>query len=68
MNAPALLTPPEAAAFLQVSERLLEKWRSKGTGPKYRRLGHRTIRYLQDDLTNWPGITTKKTTDKERHV
>lgn len=58
MTAPALLTPKEAAAFLQVSEKLLEKWRMKGTGPKFRRLGHRTVRYLQADLIDWPGITT----------
>lgn len=57
MNTPALLTPKEAAAFLQVSEKTLEKWRTKGTGPKFRRLGHRTVRYLQNDLTEWPGLT-----------
>ena len=56
MNTPALLTSREAAAFLQVSEKLLEKWRTKGTGPKFRRLGHRTVRYLQDDLLSWPGM------------
>lgn len=57
MNTPALLTPKEAAAFLQVSEKTLEKWRTKGIGPKFRRLGHRTVRYLQNDLTEWPGLT-----------
>lgn len=60
MNSPALLTPREAAAFLQMSEQTLEKWRSKGTGPKFRRLGHRTVRYLQDDLLNWPGMTQEE--------
>lgn len=58
MTAPALLTPKEAAAFLQVSEKTLEKWRTKGTGPKFRRLGHRTVRYSQDDLLNWPGMVS----------
>jgi predicted DNA-binding transcriptional regulator AlpA len=58
MTAPALLTPKEAAAFLQLSEKTLEKWRSKGTGPKFRRMGHRTVRYSQDDLLNWPGMVS----------
>lgn len=57
MATPALLTTKEAAAFLQVSEKTLEKWRGMGTGPKFRRLGHRTVRYLQSDLTEWPGVT-----------
>lgn len=60
MTTPALLTTKEAAAFLQVSEKTLEKWRTKGTGPKFRRLGHRTVRYLQADLIAWPGMTTNE--------
>lgn len=56
MTAPALLTPKEAAAFLQLTEKTLEKWRSKGIGPKFRRMGHRTVRYSQDDLITWPGM------------
>lgn len=56
MTAPALLTPIEAAAFLQLTVKTLEKWRGKGIGPKFRRMGHRTVRYSQDDLVNWPGM------------
>lgn len=55
MTTPALLTPKQAASFLQVSEKTLEKWRTKGTGPKFRRLGHRMVRYQQSDLDAWPG-------------
>lgn len=61
MTTPALLTPKEAAAFLQVSEKLLKEWRVKGSGPKFRRFGHRTVRYLQSDLTDWPGMGSPKT-------
>lgn len=64
MNTPALLTPKDAAAFLQLSEKTLEKWRSKGTGPKFRRMGHRTVRYLQDDLVSWPGMTSPTSTQE----
>lgn len=66
MTIPALLTPTEAAAFLQVSEKLLKKWRVNDTGPKFRRLGHRTVRYLQSDLTDWPGMGSPKTTQEAR--
>lgn len=61
MNTPALLTPKEAAAFLKMSEKTLEKWRSNGTGPKFRKLGHRTVRYQQSDLSNWPGTVSPHT-------
>lgn len=53
MSTPALLTPEDAAAFLKMSPKTLEKWRSKGTGPKSHRLGHRTVRYFQSDLDAW---------------
>lgn len=36
-----------------MSPKTLEKWRSKGTGPKSHRLGHRTVRYFQSDLDAW---------------
>ncbi len=58
MASPVLLTPKEAAAFLQVSEKTLAKWRSVGTSPPFRRLGHRTVRYLLSDLINWPGMVS----------
>jgi predicted DNA-binding transcriptional regulator AlpA len=58
MTSPALLTPKDAAAFLQLSAKTLEKWRSKGIGPKFRRMGHRTVRYSQDDLASWPGMVS----------
>lgn len=51
-----LLTPKEAAVFLRVAEKTLEGWRSKGTGPKFLRLGRRTVRYLQADLIDWLGV------------
>lgn len=54
MATPVLLTPKETAAFLQVSEQTLMKWRSKGTGPQFTRLGHRTVRYLLRDRINCP--------------
>lgn len=47
-----LLTPPEAAAFLQVHFRTLENWRADGSGPPFVRAGHQ-IRYPIDGLVAW---------------
>lgn len=42
----------EAATYLGLSPRTLEKWRSTGRGPVYARLG-RLIVYRFEDLDNW---------------
>jgi len=46
------LTTPEAARFLSLSGRTLEKHRTYGTGPKYRKVGGRVI-YALEDLQAW---------------
>ena len=47
------MTTTEAAKYLELSEATLKRWRSKGTGPKYFRLGQRKVRYRQEDLDGW---------------
>jgi hypothetical protein len=49
---PRYLITQEAARFLGLSERTLEKHRTYGTGPIYRKLGGRVV-YSVDDLQNW---------------
>jgi hypothetical protein len=49
---PGLLRTSEAARFLSLSVRTLEKYRSFGTGPKYRKLGGRVV-YALEDLKAW---------------
>jgi len=44
-----MLTTHEAASYLRLSPRTLERLRVSGTGPKFVRLGH-SIRYRQQDL------------------
>ena len=39
------LTPEEVCLTYKVSMPLLRRWRREGVGPKYRKLGHQTIRY-----------------------
>ena len=49
---PRLLRTPEAARFLGLSGRTLEKHRTFGTGPTYRKIGGRVV-YALDDLQAW---------------
>jgi predicted DNA-binding transcriptional regulator AlpA len=49
---PRFLRTPEAAEFLGLSSRTLEKHRTYGTGPAYRKLGGRVV-YALDDLKAW---------------
>ena len=49
---PRYLRTPEAARFLGLSGRTLEKHRTYGTGPRYSKLGGRVV-YRIDDLQAW---------------
>lgn len=58
---PRYLRTPEAARFLGLSGRTLEKHRTFGTGPAYRRLGGRVV-YTVEDLQHWANLGTKHST------
>jgi excisionase family DNA binding protein len=45
----ATLLTREAAQYLRLSERTLERWRVQGIGPRFGRFG-KSIRYRQQDL------------------
>jgi len=50
---PAMISTRELATFLRVSENLLMKWRSAGTGPPWVKVGGGTaglVRYSRVDL------------------
>ena len=49
---PRFLRTKEAADFLSLSARTLEKHRTYGTGPAYKKLGGRVV-YAVDDLQAW---------------
>jgi len=49
---PRYLRTPEAARFLGLSGRTLEKHRTYGTGPRYSKLGGRVV-YRLEDLQAW---------------
>ena len=46
------LRTPEASRFHGLSDRTLEKHRTYGTGPAYRKLGGRVV-YALEDLKAW---------------
>jgi predicted DNA-binding transcriptional regulator AlpA len=49
---PRLLRTPEAARYLGLSGRTLEKHRTFGTGPSYKKIGGRVV-YAMGDLQAW---------------
>ncbi|MCO2385743.1 helix-turn-helix domain-containing protein [Pseudomonas aeruginosa] len=58
---PRLLRTQEAARFLGISTRTLEKHRTYGTGPTYRKIGGRVL-YTVHDLDAWSEIGARKST------
>lgn len=55
------LRTPEAARFLSLSGRTLEKHRCYGTGPRYSKLGGRVV-YSVADLQDWVSQGAKTST------
>lgn len=57
------LNTREAANYLGVSPRTLEKWRIVGGGPPYRVVGARSVRYSHPDLEEFVGGLRTSTSD-----
>lgn len=55
------LRTAEAARFLSLSDRTLEKHRSYGTGPVYRKIGGRVV-YTLEDLQAWAERGARRST------
>lgn len=58
---PRFLRTSEAARFLSLSGRTLEKHRTYGTGPRYRKIGGRVV-YALEDLKAWADMGAKLST------
>ena len=58
---PRYLRTPEAARFVGLSIRTLEKHRIYGTGPRYAKLGGRVV-YSLEDLQAWVASAVKAST------
>ena len=61
------LIQPEAAAYLRVSERTLERWRVEGGGPLFRRFGRRIV-YARGDLEEWAEARCIQNTSEDPHI
>lgn len=62
--APAVMKTGEAAAYLGLSESLLNKLRLTGGGPTFVRLAGRSIRYRRADLDAWVAASAKASTSE----
>ncbi|MFC2925266.1 MULTISPECIES: helix-turn-helix transcriptional regulator [Hyphobacterium] len=60
-----LLTPKQAARYLNLAEISLAKWRVDGTGPEYFKLG-RAVRYRVDSLDAWLEERLQRSTSETR--
>lgn len=61
------LRTPEAARFVGLSIRTLEKHRIYGTGPRYSKLGGRVV-YRVEDLQEWVDAAVKASTSDPGRV
>jgi predicted DNA-binding transcriptional regulator AlpA len=59
-----LLRTDEAARFLSLSGRTLEKHRCYGTGPRYSKIGGRVV-YRLEDLQAWAERGAKQSTSDQ---
>jgi predicted DNA-binding transcriptional regulator AlpA len=57
----------EAAQFLAISPRTLEKYRCHGSGPTFRKLGGRVV-YAVEDLQAWVDDAACRSTSDPRYV
>ena len=59
------LTESEAADYLGISKKTLQRWRFDHKGPAYAKLNGKLIRYHQADLDEWMAQQTITHEDKE---
>lgn len=59
-----ILLTPEASTHLHISESTLEKWRIRGDGPPFIRLGSRKVGYLRADLDEWLASRRRRSTSE----
>ncbi|AZV39023.1 DNA-binding protein [Komagataeibacter sp. NFXK3] len=64
---PHYLRTPDAANFLGLSGRTLEKHRTFGTGPLYRKIGGRIV-YAVEDLCAWADLNVRLSTAEDSAV
>ena len=66
-STPRYLSNDEAAEFLKLSPRTLEKQRVVGGGPKFRKFGRRVV-YAFEDLESWANARSCDTTSDPKYL
>jgi predicted DNA-binding transcriptional regulator AlpA len=59
-----ILKTADAAAYIAVGKPTLEKWRLTGEGPRFVRLGARSVGYDVHDLDAWVEARKRKSTSE----
>ena len=52
-DATELLTDIDVAGALKMSRQTLANWRSAGRGPRFIKIGDRSVRYRRTDIEKW---------------
>ncbi len=58
----SLISEQEAAEFVDLTDRTLQKYRQSGGGPKFCRLSARSIKYRRHDLRLWSEAALRSST------
>jgi len=66
-SSPTYLSCEEAAQFLRMSPRTLEKFRVIGGGPRFRKFGRRVL-YAATDLEHWANARVCESTSDENYL
>jgi len=61
---PKILRTADAARLVGLSESSLEKFRCRGDGPAFIRIGSRAVGYLVDDLDAWLTSRRRRSTSE----
>jgi len=65
MSENCLLTPKQAAAYLNLAVSSLAKWRVDGVGPRFIKMGS-AVRYRRTDLDDWVHARVQSSTSAGR--
>lgn len=60
----AFLRTSDAANYVGVGQSTLERWRTEGVGPRFRRLGAKIVVYSVDDLKAWASEQIRHSTSE----
>lgn len=61
----ALLNEHQLAEILSVSVKTLRSWRLAGNGPRYCKLGRRSVRYVPSVVEQWIEKQTRSSTSDQ---